>query len=401
MAIIQRPSYMNFLKEFQDATDTVKVLTGIRRSGKTYLMNMFIDHLKANGVGEDQITQINFEDFAYAEIKTAKDLYTYVHAHQNHQKRNYLFFDEIQHVQDWEKAINSFRIDMDADIYITGSNGYLLSGELATLLTGRYVELKVYPISFKEYYSFKQGTPETAYQLFQNYLSDGGFPAVDIAPNENLKTALKEGIFDSIILSDVALRANTRNDRALIAICNYMMSEVGNLLSATKIANALRSNGYNITPATVINYLNLLEQSYLFYQAKRYDLRGKKWLSTQSKYYVADTGLRNTHLHRSATDNLGHQLENIVYIELLRRGYTIDIGKFDDKEIDFIAHQGDSIEYFQITQQLPENSKRETENLRFIPDGYPKTVLTLNKLDTGNINGIKIEYVLDWLLEDN
>lgn len=380
-------------------TDTVKVLTGIRRSGKTFLMNMFIEHLKEDGISPDQIIRINFEDFAYDNIKDAKDLYSYIHQHQNHEKRNYLFLDEIQHVKDWQRAINSFRVDMDADIYITGSNGYLLSGELATLLTGRYVELKVYPVSFKEYYTFKNGTPETEYRLFQDYLKDGGFPAVDIAPSDDLKRALKEGIFDSIILSDVALRANTRNDLALISICDYMMSEVGNLLSATKIANTLRSNGHKITPSTVINYLNLLEQSFLFYQAKRYDLRGKKLLSTQSKYYVADNGLRNTHLHRSPTDNLGHQIENIVFIELLRRGYSVDVGKYDDKEIDFIARKGENTEYYQITKQLPENSKRETENLLFIPDGYQKTVLTMDKMNTGNIDGIQVEYVLDWLLE--
>lgn len=399
MKRIERPTYINFLKKFQDVTDTVKVLTGIRRSGKTFLMNMFIEHLKKDGISSDQIIRINFEDFAYDNIKDAKDLYSYIHQHQNHEKRNYLFLDEIQHVKDWQRAINSFRVDMDADIYITGSNGYLLSGELATLLTGRYVELKVYPVSFKEYYTFKNGTPETEYRLFQDYLKDGGFPAVDIAPSDDLKRALKEGIFDSIILSDVALRANTRNDLALISICDYMMSEVGNLLSATKIANTLRSNGHKITPSTVINYLNLLEQSFLFYQAKRYDLRGKKLLSTQSKYYVADNGLRNTHLHRSPTDNLGHQIENIVFIELLRRGYSVDVGKYDDKEIDFIARKGENTEYYQITKQLPENSKRETENLLFIPDGYQKTVLTMDKMNTGNIDGIQVEYVLDWLLE--
>lgn len=399
MKIIERPRYINFLKKFQDVTDTVKVLTGIRRSGKTFLMNMFIEHLKEDGISSDQIIRINFEDFAYDNIKDAKDLYDYIHQHQNHKKRNYLFLDEIQHVKDWQRAINSFRVDMDADIYITGSNRYLLSGELATLLTGRYVELKVYPVSFKEYYTFKNGTPETEYHLFQDYLKDGGFPAVDIAPSDDLKRALKEGIFDSIILSDVALRANTRNDLALISICDYMMSEVGNLLSATKIANTLRSNGHKITPSTVINYLNLLEQSFLFYQAKRYDLRGKKLLSTQSKYYVADNGLRNTHLHRSPTDNLGHQIENIVFIELLRRGYSVDVGKYDDKEIDFIARKGENTEYYQITKQLPEDSKRETENLLFIPDGYQKTVLTMDKMNTGNIDGIQVEYVLDWLLK--
>lgn len=401
MTTIKRPAYMKFLKEFKDETDIVKVITGVRRSGKTFLMGMFIDYLQAEeGITSDQIIKINFENFAFSDIRTAKDLYSYVHQHQNTHKRNYLFLDEIQHVKDWEKAIDSFRVDMDADIYITGSNGYLLSGELATLLTGRYVELTVYPISFKEYYDYKHGTSEIAYNLFQDYLSDGGFPAVDVAPNGDLKMALKDGIFDSIILSDVALRANTRNDLAIIAICDYMMSEIGNLLSATKIANTLRSSGYNMTTATVINYLNLLTQSFLFYKANRYDLRGKKWLSTPSKYYVVDNGLRNTHLHRAFSDNFGHQIENIVYIELLRRGYSVDVGRYGDQEIDFIAHKGNQIEYYQVTQRIPDDSKRETDNLRFLPDNYKKIVLTLDKMDTGNIAGIDIIYLLDWLLQD-
>ena len=399
MIAIQRPQYLQFLNEFKDITETVKVLTGIRRSGKTFLMKMFIEDLLAHGVQEAQIIQINFEDFAFAELTTAKDLYEYVHAHQHPTLRTYLFLDEIQHVKDWERAVNSFRIDMDADIYITGSNSQLLSGELATLLTGRYVELKVYPLSFQEYYAFKEGTPQTAYQLLQAYLADGGFPAVDLEDSDHLKVALKNGIFDSILLSDIALRTNQRNDSALVAIANYMMSEVGNLLSATKIANTLRSSGYRISTATVINYLRLLEQSFLFYKANRYDLRGKKWLSTQSKYYVADIGLRNTQLHRSAHDNLGHQLENIVFLELLRRGYSVDVGKFNDQEIDFVARKGELIEYYQVTQQLPQNSDRETQNLLRIPDAYQKIVLTLNQYETGNDQGVQIVYIVDWLLQ--
>ena len=397
MNYINRPQYMQFLEDFRD-NEAIKVITGIRRSGKTFLMNMFIQKLKGDGIQDDQIIHINFENFAFIDIRNAKDLYDYVHQHQNHHKKNYLFFDEIQHVKEWEKAINSFRVDMDADIYITGSNAFLLSSELATLLTGRYVQLKVYPLSFKEYYNFKNGSPEKVYQLFKDYLLDGGFPAVDVAPNTNLKDALKRGIFDSIILSDVSSRLKANSDQALLAVCDYLMSEIGNLVSATKIANTLRSNGFKISTSTVINYLDLLQQSFLFYKTNRYDLRGKKWFSTQHKYYFVDNGLRNTLLNKDATDNLGHQLENVVYIELLRRGYSVDVGKYNDKEIDFIARKGSTIEYYQITQQIPDANKRETDNLRFIPDGYKKVVLTLNRFDTGNINGINVKYVLDWLL---
>ena len=255
--IIKRDKYMKFLNEFKD-NDAIKVITGIRRSGKTFLMNMFIDQLKDEGIHDDQIIHINFEDLAFNDIRNEMDLYNYVHDHENKEKKNYLFFDEIQNVQNWEKAINSFRVDMDADIYITGSNSYVLSGEMATLLSGRYVELKVYPLSFKEYYDYKKDTPQTAYKLFTDYIVDGGFPAVDIAPNEDLKTALKRGIFDSVVLRDIALRSNTRDDKAIVAIIEYLMGEIGSPISATNISNTLRSNGFKTTTSTVISYLNLL-----------------------------------------------------------------------------------------------------------------------------------------------
>lgn len=396
--LIQRPRYLEFLRKFKD-NEAVKIITGIRRSGKTFLMNMFIDELKSDGITEDQIIHINFENLAFNKIKDEMDLYNYVHEHENKTKKNYLFFDEIQHVQNWQRAINSFRVDMDADIYVTGSNAFLLSGELATLLSGRYVELKVYPVSFKEYYDFKQGTPQTSFKLFTEYIEDGGFPAVDVAPDADLKIALKKGIFDSVVLRDVALRAKTRDDKAIIAIIEFLMSEVGSSISATKISNTLKSNGFKTTTATVISYLKLLEESYLFYQAKKYDIRGKKYLSTMGKYYVADTGLRNMQLNKDYRDNLGHQIENIVFIELLRRGFTVDVGDYSGKEIDFVAKKGKVVEYYQVTEHLPENSTRETDNLRFIPNGYQKTVLTLSQFDVGEVDGIPVKYLIDWLLE--
>ncbi len=396
--LIQRNKYLTFLKEFQD-NDAIKVITGIRRSGKTTLMNIFIDYLKKSGIQDDQIIHINFENLAFNNIKDEMDLYHYVHAHENKAKKNYLFFDEIQHVQNWEKAINSFRVDMDADIYVTGSNAHLLSSELATLLSGRYVELKVYPLSFKEFYDFKHGTAETRYRLFTEYVTDGGFPAVAIAPSEDLKNALKQGIFDSVVLRDIALRAHTRDDQAIVAIIEYLMSNLGSAISANNISNTLRSNGFKTTTSTVISYLRLLEQSYLFYQVKKYDIRGKKLLNTLSKYYIADTGLRNTRLNKDFHDDLGHQIENIVFIELLRRGYLVDVGDYSGKEIDFIARKGKEIKYYQVTEHLPENSNRETDNLKHIPDGYQKIVLSLSQFDAGDVDGVQVKYLLDWLLE--
>lgn len=224
--IIKRDRYINFLKEFKD-NEAIKIITGIRRSGKTFLMNMFIDELHKQGIEDDQIIHINFEDMAFSKLRNEGDLYNYVPKHENKTKKNYIFLDEIQNVQNWEKAVNSFRVDMNADIYVTGSNSHLLSGELATLLAGRYVELKVFPLSFKEYYDFKHGNPGNQYQLFTDYLIEGGFPAVDIAPNEDLKTALKMGIFDSVVLRNIVLRAHTRDDQAIVAIIEYLMGELG------------------------------------------------------------------------------------------------------------------------------------------------------------------------------
>lgn len=397
--MIERPKYIDFFNKFKDS-EFVKVITGVRRSGKTYLMNMFIDELKKSGVKSDQIIHINFEGMRYSRIRNAQDLYDYVIEHKPKDEKTYLLFDEIQNVDEWERAINSFRIDFDSDIYVTGSNSHLLSGELATLLSGRYVELTVYPISFKEFFDYKEGQPFQENQLFNEYLELGGFPNSILAPNEEFRETVLSDIFNTIMYRDVALRANIKNERVITALAEYMMSEVGNPVSANKIAGTLRSEGFKISSDTVINYMNLLEQAFIFYKARRYDIRGKKWLQTLGKYYVVDSALRNIQLNRSSRDNIGHTLENIVYIELLRRGYQVDVGNYENKEIDFLARKGKEVEYYQVTLQIPKNSTRETDNLRFIPDGYKKTVLSLNADDEGDIDGIHVKYVLDWLLED-
>lgn len=397
--LIQRPRYMEFLEKFKD-NEQIKIITGIRRSGKTYIMKMFIDKLKnEDGISADNIIQMNFESFAFRNVKDADSLYQYVMDHQGNGKQ-YLFFDEIQHVDGWQEAVNAFRVDLDCDIYVTGSNSSLLSGDLATALAGRYVELHVYPLSFSEYYHFHQGKPETAYKLFIDYVQDGGFPLVSIATDDEVKTSIKQGIIDSVILNDVLLRSKLRDENALLRLVGYLMSEVGNNISTSKVAATLKSNQINISAPTVNTYLDLLKRAYVFYSAKNYDLRGRKYLSSTDKYYVVDTGLRNTFINKSGRDNLGHQLENIVYLELLRRGYQVDVGKFGSKEIDFVARKGNDVTYYQVTRQLPENSTRETDNLVKIPDGYKKMVLTLNLLDQGNVDGVEVKYVIDWLLEE-
>ncbi|TSO26667.1 ATP-binding protein [Lactobacillus sp. LL6] len=397
--IIQRPRYMEFLEKFKN-NEQIKIITGIRRSGKTYIMKMFIDKLKKDdGVDSSNIIQMNFESFAFRKIKDADSLYQYVMDHKGSGKQ-YLFFDEIQHVNAWQEAINAFRVDLDCDIYVTGSNSSLLSGDLATLLAGRYVEMHVFPLSFSEYYNYHQGKSDTAYQLFLNYVQDGGFPLVSIATDAEVKASIKEGIIDSVILNDVLLRSRLRDETALLRLVGYLMGEVGNSISVSKIVSTLKSNQINVSNPTINTYLDLLKRAFVFYSAKNYDLRGRKYLSANEKYYVVDTGLRNTFINKSGRDSLGHQLEDIVYIELLRRGYQVDVGKYGSKEIDFVARKGDETVYYQVTQQLPENSKRETDNLRYIPDGYKKKVLTLNLLDQGTVDGIEVEYVIDWLLKN-
>lgn len=398
--IIERPLYLNFLHKFKD-TEFVKVITGVRRSGKTFLMNMFIDQLRQEDIPDKQIIHMNFENLKYAKLNDYMKLWQYVHEHAIVGKKNYLFFDEIQNVKDWEKAINSFRVDMDADIYVTGSNSHLLSGELSTLLAGRCVELKVYPISFAEFFNFKKGQPFQENELFNQYLQLGGFPNSILAPDPDFRVTVLQDIFNTIMYRDIALRAKVKNDRAITAIAEYLMSEIGNPISANKIAGVLQANGFKTQPKSVISYLDLLEQSFIFYRARRYDIRGKKWLQTLSKYYVVDMGLRNIQLNRSSRDNLGHQLENIVFVELLRRGYKVDVGNYDNKEVDFLARKGDLVKYYQVTLHLPTDSTRETDNLKMIPDAYEKIVLSLDQNDVGVVDGVQVKYVLDWLLEEN
>lgn len=395
--IIKRPSYMNFLEKFKD-NEQIKIITGIRRSGKTYIMKMFIERLKnVDKIDSQNIISINFESFKYRQIKNADNLYDYVMKHKGSDKQ-YLFFDEIQHIKDWQEAINAFRVDLVCDIYITGSNSSLLSGDLTTLLAGRYVELHVFPLSFSEYYNYHHGKAETAYNMFLQYVQDGGFPLVSLTKDVEMKNSIKQGIIDSVILHDVLSHSKIRDEEGLLRIVSYLMSEVGNNISVNKLARTLKSSGFNISAPTLSNYLSLLERAFVFYSAQNYDLRGKKILRSSDKYYVVDTGLRNTFINKSGQDNLGHQLENIVYLELLRRGYQVNVGKYDNREIDFVARKEQETIYYQVTMSLPENSKRETDNLRYIPDGYKKEVLTLNLLDQGMIDGIEVKYVIDWLL---
>lgn len=394
--MIKREQYLRQLREFKD-TEFIKVITGVRCSGKTYLLKMFQEELLAHGVAPEQILFITFESLQYAELTNGLELYHYVMKQVDHNQHLYLFFDEIQLVKEWERAINSFRVDLDADIYISGSNSALLSGELATLLTGRTVSITVYPLSFAEYLQFK-GITDHFDEAFYAYVTEGGFPAA-VLSNPSIHQSVLEGIYNSILLRDVAARGEVRNQYLLTRLASYLLSEIGNPISLSKIAGVLKNEGFSgANSPSLGKYLQLLDNAYLFSAARRFDLRGKSYLRTGSKYYAIDTGLRNATLNKNFRDNFGHQLENVVYVELLRRGFQVDIGQNNGQEVDFVARRQNQVVYYQVTRQLPENSDREVGNLLQLPDNYQKILLTANRMDVGNDRGIQISHVVDWLL---
>ncbi|MFR4968812.1 MAG: ATP-binding protein [Lactobacillus kalixensis] len=399
MEIIKRPHYLNKLIEFKD-TEFIKVLTGVRRSGKSFILKMYQNYLLEEGITKDQIIYLSFEDFNNIDLYEPKKLYSYLKEKIIPNQRMYILLDEIQFVQDWQKVINSLRLNALLELVITGSNSNLLSGELATLLSGRYVEIPVYPLSFKEMVSFRSSDPSEAEidRLYDEYIKYGGFPAVVLA-KEELKQTILSGIYNTVILNDIGYRNGLRDPGLLMLVAKYLADTVGQLINPNKIVNTLKSAQFSISYNAVQNYLSSFEQAYLFYKANRYDIAGRKILSSQGKYYIVDTGLRTQALGDKINDR-GSILENIVYLELLRRGYQVQIGKLDDKEIDFIATKVNERQYIQVTYQLPENSTRETDNLLEIPNNYQKIVITGHYEEQTMISGIPIINIRDWLLAD-
>lgn len=328
--MVERPFYLNRLRKYHD-TEFVKVITGVRRSGKTFLLQMLKNDLLKSDVAPEQIIDINFESMKYSKLTEKEPFYNYVIQRVVSGKKMYLFFDEVQRVNQWQDTVNSFRVDLDADIYISGSNASLLSGELATLLTGRMVEIPVYPLLFKR----STDNPDIE---FYRYINEGGFPAAVLSPNPEVKGTVIDGIYSSILLKDVTERAKIRDDQTLIRLPQYLLSKVGNQISANKIAGVLKNEGFkSANNVSISKYLHYLTDAYLFHEAKRFDIRGKNYLRSNSKYYAIDLGLRNTTLNKNYKDNIGHQIENVVYLELLRREYKVDVGKNGNQEIDFIA----------------------------------------------------------------
>lgn len=395
MEPILRPLYLKRIEPMID-TEFIKVITGVRRSGKSYLLLMIRDQLLKRGISEKQIIYLNFENPEYFDLLDYRKLYEYLKKKVDKSKKTYFFFDEIQEVHEWQKLINGLRVAFDSDIYITGSNASLLSGELASYLTGRYVQIPVLPLTFREYLKFKNYEQDDPARHFNDYLEYGGFPSVVLQDNNQLKRDVLSGIYNSILLRDVAGRATIKNTEVLERVGLFLLGNAGQLISINKIANTLRSSGFKISNNTIEAYLNLLQDAFLFYKVPRYDIRGKELLKGQGKFYAVDLGFVRSQLRRERI-NRGSKIENLVYLELLSRDYEVFVGKYDTKEIDFVAKNDSDTFYIQVTNQIPQNNTRETDNFLHLPTGYRKIIITNNWDDVGVIDGIEVVHITDFL----
>ncbi|QAT40671.1 ATP-binding protein [Clostridium sp. JN-9] len=397
--MIERKEYLEDLISFKDKK-LIKVITGIRRCGKSTMFELFQTYLKANGIENEQITTVNLEDGDYREIRTPETLYEYVESKLIKDKKNYVFLDEVQQVENFQKAVDWLYTKKNVDLYITGSNAFLLSGELATLLSGRYVEVKMLPLSFKEYVSAYPNNTNMA-ALYMNYLQNSSFPGtLEFTRKQDIRTYL-EGIYNTILIKDIVTRKKISDPSMLQSVVEFMFDNIGNMCSSTKIANAMTSSGRKISVPTVESYLSALTDSFILYKVGRYDIKGKQYLATGSKYYVADIGLRYFILGTRQAD-MGHILQNIVYLELLRRGYEVYVGKVGDSEVDFTAINAEGKEYYQVSQTVMEERtlKRELSSLDAIKDHNPKYLLTMDYTPLTSYNGIKQINVLDWLMKE-
>ena len=396
--MITRYEYLEGLISFKDK-NLIKVITGIRRCGKSTMFQIYEDYLRENGISDTQIISINLEEGEYREYRTAEQLYEYITQKLSEEEQYYVFLDEVQQVEQFEKAVNWLYVKKNVDLYITGSNAFLLSGELATLLSGRYVEIKMLPLSFKEYISVFPESTNTS-ELFMRYLTDSSFPGtLELARKQDIRMYL-EGIYHTILLKDIVIRKKIGDSMMLQSVVEYMFDNIGNLCSSTKIANTMTSAGRKISVPTVESYLDALVNSYILYKVGRYDIKGKQYLSTGAKYYAADIGMRY-YLLGTKTGDMGRILENIVYLELRRRGYEIYVGKLGDAEVDFIAVGAEGEEYYQVSQSVlnEETLKRELAALEAIKDHNPKYLLTMDYMPLTSHNGIKQINVIQWLLK--
>ena len=400
--MIERTEYLEQLKRFKDK-DLIKVVTGIRRCGKSTLFELFIKKLKESGIDDDQIIKINLEDADY-NFENYKELYDYVNEKIDSKKRFYIFLDEVQNVPMFQKAVDSLYIKKNVDVYITGSNAYLLSGELATLLSGRYVEIKMLPLSFKEYLSAFPSKEKSHYEYFLDYMRNGGLPGniPIIQDNPNDLDTYLEGIFSTIVYKDIITRNNITDKMLLESILKFIFDSIGSPISTKKISDTLTSKGMPISNHTVENYISAFIDSFLIYKAERFDVKGKNLLARDYKYYVVDQGLRSYLLGKKAGSDMGHILENIVYLELLRRGYKVYVGKVDDWEVDFVTENRDGLKYYQVALSVRDEKvlERELKSLQKTGDHYPKYLLTLDMDLESDYNGITKINIIDWLLND-
>lgn len=405
--MIVREEYMNALKKWREEK-VIKVVTGLRRCGKSTLLSMFQEHLRDDGIAADQIISINLEALEFESLLNYKALYQYIVERLQSNAMNYVFLDEVQLVEDFQKVVDSLYIKDNMDVYITGSNAWLLSGELATLLSGRYVEIRMLPLSFKEHCSIKgEGDLE---RRFADYLRFGGLPYIaTMSDAEDKAEIYLEGIYNTIIIKDIEARQSRREsdpnkrkvtDMVLLRnIARFVANSIGSPISIKSIADYITSTGRRTSVNTVSDYLEALIEPYIFYPVERYDVVGRQLLRQNRKLYIVDLGLRR-HLVARQNYDLGFSLENTVYLELLRRGYGVYVGKVGKTEVDFIARHGDEIQYFQVTASMVEQATfdREIAPLKAIADNYPKTILTLDRFTLGNYDGIKVVNALDWLL---
>ena len=400
MKLIPRPEYMNFLKRYQDH-HLIKVISGVRRCGKSTLFYLYRQYLLNHGVMPEQIITINFEDLAYESLCEYHALYRYIMERMQADKMNYIFLDEIQHVKNFEKVVDSLFIKDNADVYITGSNAYFMSGDLATLLTGRYVELSMLPLSFREFSQGMTGDMSLSEQ-YNAYIRISSFPyALQFQDDSQAVEEYLSGIYNTILVKDTLRRMRSSDTMMVESLMKFLAANIGSLISPNKIANSMTSAGRKIDNKTVEKYLQGLKDSLLIYQADRFDVRGKQLLKINAKYYLVDPAFRRLLINDTGRDT-GHILENVVYLELLRRGDKVYVGQLPRGEIDFVVEKSGTREYYQVAESalLPEVLERELKPLQSVPDQYPKYLLTLDEIaPEADYDGIKKKNVLRWLLE--
>lgn len=397
--MILRSRYLDILRNYRDVP-IVKILAGIRRCGKSTILEMLREELLSVGIPSDHVITMRYTSENFDDGMSSKEMYQGIKEKMTDDGRYYLLLDEVQEVDGWEKAINSLLEDANTDIYVTGSNSKLMSSEISTYLTGRYISIPVYTLSFAEYLAFKKNSKLSEKELLNEYIRMGGFPIVALGNfDERSSYQIVEGIYNSVITSDITKRHQVKNFDLFNRVVRYIVENVGKTFSANAIVKFLKSEGRALSVETVYNYLGWLEKAFVIYRCSRYDLQGKSVLKTQEKFYLADASLKYSTIGFNPK-SIAAMLENIVYFELRRKGYDVYVGKNEKKEVDFVAVQRDERIYVQVCRRLPEESDREVANLLEIKDHYPKYVVTLDELASGNVNGVKIMHLAEFLLSD-